>query len=83
MKRNNNRKPSFGYFNFGANNKEVKFAELKKGTKRYYAFGRNTDTGKEFVLDYDGKFPSEAEAYFEMEFNALGAEFIKPIRCYQ
>ncbi len=75
-KNTKNNKPTFGYFNFGSNNKEVKFAELKKGNKHYYAIGRNKDSGKEFVLDYDGKFRSEAEAYFEMEFNVLNADLV-------
>jgi hypothetical protein len=61
---------------FGEPTIQNKFYEPKRVNHTYYGIGRDRDTNKEFVLDYQAKFRSEAEAYFDVEFNSMNADLI-------
>lgn len=76
VNRNRNTKPSYFIDWNGSSTVETNFAEKKRVYYTYYGIGKDRDTGKESVLDYQSKFPSEAKAYFEMEFNALNADLV-------
>lgn len=57
-------------------NIQVKFAEVVRTKIPFYAIGKSRDTGKEFVLDYEANFPTEARTWFDVEFNSLNADLV-------
>lgn len=62
------------FFNLSGKTVHAKTVELKNNLKKYYGIGTNKDTGKQFVLDYEGKTRKEAQGYFEVEFASHGAK---------
>lgn len=71
------RRKQQNYFDFTSDSKkQLKFYEPKRVLQTYYGIGMDRETGKEFILDYQAKYRGIAEAYFDVEFNAMNADLI-------